>query len=539
LIGFRGALSTDKPFIVNPSSPRLYSLFALASVLILAVDAAGQGEGFRAEGPTAPFPASAAPSPIAASVARLRAETKRRPSAAGYRRLAEVSLSVKQYQDAAEAFGKEAGLRRKMGDIQGARIVQNRANQWNSQIQVYREASIADEPRRGGPYEPASGCYFGAFITGDDRFPNNFNGFNKATGKQHSVFFDYCHFGQKFPTRWAQMVKAQGGAIQIAFEPNRGLDAVQDDPYLQQFARDAAATKMPVFLRYAAEMNGNWTNYGGEARAEQYIEKWRLVYGVMRRLAPNVAMVWAPNSVPMDNYALFYPGDEYVDWVGINFYQVHHHNNDVRRPAHREDPADQLNVIYSRYASRKPIMICEFAATHYCRACGKSLADYCGDKMRMLYTALPRRYPRVRAIHWFDLNTMTHRVNAGRDINNYSLTDHPDVLDTYRSVISSPFYLSEVQLGDTQSTGVRYAPIASGQTLSGTVDLSAWVHTYHDRPVVGYRLDGKDALAVRLRPYEVRWDTTQVSNGPHVLEALVFVDDRVTVSKRQTVRVAN
>lgn len=495
---------------------------------------------FAPKGGTVPFPlVPRGKAPVPASCRRWLTEVTRRPTAMGYRRLAEAYEAARLYQETADAYRREAGLRRKLGDLQAARIVQNQANRWDSRVVLYQEQRVQDEPRRGAVYEPASGCYFGALLVGDERFPNNFSGFNQAAGKQHSVFFDYCHYGQRFPTRWAKAVKAVGGAIQIAFEPNGGLDTVRDDAYLQGFAREAAATRMPIFLRYAAEMNGNWTAYGGEERAQEYIRKWRLVFDVMRRLAPNVAMVWAPNAVPADNFARFYPGDDYVDWVGVNFYAVHHHNNDLSRPADWEDPADQLNVIYSQYAARKPIMICEFAATHFCRADGQSLPGFCTDKMRMLYSALPRRYPRVKAIHWFDLNTMAHRVNAGRDINNYSLTDDPEVFSAYREVISSPYFLCDVQTRDTQASGVRYVPLQPDASLSGTVRLSAWVHTYSDRPVIGYRLDDGEEVALAARPYELEWDTTRVTNGPHQLEVFAFVGGRLAARTRLAVRIAN
>jgi hypothetical protein len=47
---------------------------------------------------------------------------------------------------------------------------------------------------------------------------------------------------------------------------------------------------------------------------------------LFHKIAPNVAIVWAPNQGWLgeerkDNYTPFYPGDEYVDWVALDFYE--------------------------------------------------------------------------------------------------------------------------------------------------------------------------------------------------------------------------
>jgi hypothetical protein len=47
-------------------------------------------------------------------------------------------------------------------------------------------------------------------------------------------------------------VKATGAVPHIAMEPNYGLDEVRDDAYLRAWARDAARTRVPIFLRWAA-----------------------------------------------------------------------------------------------------------------------------------------------------------------------------------------------------------------------------------------------------------------------------------------------
>ena len=144
-------------------------------------------------------------------------------------------------------------------------------------------------------------------------------------------------YGRPFPSRWVDRLKEQNVAPHIAWEPNTGLDFVNDDEYLRGFAQACARADCPIFLRYASEMNGDWTRYGGDPL--RYKIKWGIVRDVMARYAPNVAMVWCVNNIPERTIEKFYPGDGYVDWVGVNLYSVPFFDNDPSRPGLFQNPA--------------------------------------------------------------------------------------------------------------------------------------------------------------------------------------------------------
>ena len=46
----------------------------------------------------------------------------------------------------------------------------------------------------------------------------------------------------------------------------------------------------PIFIRFAGEMNGEWTPYHGDP--ELYRQKFRLVYRVLKAAAPKTALIW-------------------------------------------------------------------------------------------------------------------------------------------------------------------------------------------------------------------------------------------------------
>ncbi|MDP9750276.1 MULTISPECIES: stalk domain-containing protein [Thermoanaerobacter] len=290
-------------------------------------------------------------------------------------------------------------------------------------------------------YEPKKGAYLGAYVYQDTLINGDMKKFNELTGKKHASFFIYVGYGSPFPQKWIDQLKEVGAAAHIAFEPNNGLDQVKDDQYLRNFARKLKESGIPVFLRFASEMNGDWTAYSGDPK--KYIEKWRLVHDVMEEEAPNVMMVWTVFTFPQSNILAYYPGDEYVDWVGVNIYNVVYHNNNIKLKADHEDPLELLNYVYDTFSERKPIQISEFGATHYTITDGKYYVDFAIEKITRMYNGLKTKYPRVKSIFYFDVNNLIN-APSGRRINNYAITDDERILKTYSNLISDPYFLSDV-----------------------------------------------------------------------------------------------
>src|SRR5690606_21887307 len=162
---------------------------------------------------------------------------------------------------------------------------------------------------------------------------------------------------------------------------------------LRQFAKDAGELKAPILLRYASEMNGTWTFYSGHS--EQYIEKWKLVHDVMEKEAPNVMMLWNVFTMPESTINEFYPGDEYVDYIGLNSYNVFYHNNKIEDKSDFEDPLRLLDYVYNTYSHKKPIVIGEFGTTNYTVTDGQHHDDFAVEKIIRMYKHLPELYPRV------------------------------------------------------------------------------------------------------------------------------------------------
>lgn len=120
----------------------------------------------------------------------------------------------------------------------------------------------------------------------------------------------------------------------------------------------------PMIIRLAHEFNGNWASvYGnGYETAAQFIAGWRHIVTRFRSQgATNVLWMWAPNvwgspGSPVVDPTDWYPGDEYVDYVGLDGYHntgdaVLESASDLFGPSH-----SALKII----APTKPFAVAEF-----------------------------------------------------------------------------------------------------------------------------------------------------------------------------------
>lgn len=409
-------------------------------------------------------------------------------------------------------------------------------------------------------FEPAEGCYIGAFIENDDSLQGNIERFEGLTKKKHASYFTYVGYGRPFPMDWVIKVRERGAAPHIAFEPNNGLDEVVDDEYLRAWARDAARSQCPIFLRWASEMNGPWTAYGKDPA--QYREKFRLVARVMKEEAPNVAMLWTPFAEPTRLIPPYYPGDDVVDWVGVNIYSVYVNNGDPLRQAHHKDPVDFLRYIYDNYAARKPIHVSEFAATIFCKGTSMETVDFAISKMTRFYTALREQFPRVKAVNWFSWDT----INAGRAQNNYSVVADGRVLHRYRELINNEHFLSRVYFdpaefaqrippGTTQGrNSVAMRPsrsveeevsegsgaitmgitepivggVKNGEVVRADLELTAQVPLTTQAAGIIWQIDGRAVALTNTIPYRVSIPRDRLTPGEHTTRILVLPKTRGT-----------
>ena len=174
------------------------------------------------------------------------------------------------------------------------------------------------------------------------------------------------------------------------------------DPFLRQFAEAAKAWGHPFFLRFNFEMNGRWFPWSEGVngnKAGGYVAAWRHVHDIFTAVgATNATWVWCPNIDPNkmhQSLPSLYPGDEYVDWTGLDGYNWG--TNPVKpRPWRTFDEIFQRSYMQltTKVAKKKPVILAELASTSN----GGPKALW----IKEMLAGLPRKYPKVRGFIWLD-----------------------------------------------------------------------------------------------------------------------------------------
>ena len=188
------------------------------------------------------------------------------------------------------------------------------------------------------------------------------------------------------------------------FERFRRIAQGKHDAYIRRWARAAKQYGGPVIVRFAHEMNGNWfpwslLNFDNSPAAFQ--TAWRHIVAIFRAVgATNVAFLFSPfqhcPNCSQARYAEFYPGNGYVDYVGvtaINWGDLQW--TSLRGPTGR--PARGAPGPDSRTPGRplgKPVILPEIAS-HYS---GGDKATWLNDGYRIAH----QEWPAIQAMVYFD-----------------------------------------------------------------------------------------------------------------------------------------
>jgi len=176
------------------------------------------------------------------------------------------------------------------------------------------------------------------------------------------------------------------------------------DPYIAQFATEARDWGHPFFLRPNWEMNGSWFPWSELANGNspgQYVAAWRHIHDLFGAVgATNATWVWCPYADTEKRLAKtplksLYPGNGYVDWTCLDAYNWG--RNAVNpKPWRTFDElfSPAYKILTKKVAPKKPLMLGEFATSPN----GGHKAAW----IRQMFERLPRNYPRVRALIYFN-----------------------------------------------------------------------------------------------------------------------------------------
>ena len=213
------------------------------------------------------------------------------------------------------------------------------------------------------------------------------------------------------------------------------------DAYITQWATAAKAWGHPFFLRLNQDMNGQWGVHWSELsnsnQPGDFVKAWKHVHDIFTAIgATNVTWVWCPTIVDTAKdtavvpLATLYPGDNYVDWLGIDGYNWSIDNGADWKPfpvIFRQTYNELVQL-----SPEKPIMIGETSSSEN----GGSKAAWITDTLK---TRLPLDFPKIRALVWFNWNENTSNLF-------WTIESSQASIDSFSSAIASDYYVSNQYL---------------------------------------------------------------------------------------------
>lgn len=333
------------------------------------------------------------------------------------------------------------------------------------QAAIRDELFVSDPPYRTLPLPPptptGTGVHLGAYFDPQIDMVGEMKAFESLVGRKHGIYHFYTYWGFGDLTQHTfllNQISRYGALPMISFMsiPGPGnpgctsrewnLDAINrgdHDAFLRIFASQIAQYPSNFLLRWGHEMNlddYSWSGYcnGRNAEAPQrFIAAYRRIIDIFRQAgATNVKWIWSPSfdSHPAEAWndiESYYPGDEYVDWIGVVGYNF---GQSRVWSGYHWDTFDDLFRVFLEDAQQrypdKPVMLADYA----------TVENDGGDKATWIADAFTemKRYPNLKAVVYFHLNPPEYSPTVF-----FKIDSSPNSLSAYKTAIQDSYILSD------------------------------------------------------------------------------------------------
>jgi uncharacterized protein (TIGR03437 family) len=318
-----------------------------------------------------------------------------------------------------------------------------------------------------------------------------------AAGRQPTVYMHYIDL-RDLQASWADDLKAQLTAYPGVFIiPQVGLNMttgvtdhyeaqVAAGAYDQQIANLVEGLRrlaLPVYLRIGYEFNGlTWNGYQPVPYQQAFIR----ITNALRAANLEVATVWdmeIPDGV--STYFDYYPGDQYVDWFGINIFQ-----------AKAFQDSTLSGVFAQARARKKPVMMGE--ETGFSVGAQNGATSWNGWYAQ--FFSFLQANPEVKQFNYIDWNWANYPQWSTWGDARLELDTATYVRNLYLAQLADPVYLhagSETAFRKTLAYNDSTAPLAvtdlTAVATSGGITLN-WTAAQDPSGIARYYLYRNGAL---------------------------------------------
>jgi mannan endo-1,4-beta-mannosidase len=174
--------------------------------------------------------------------------------------------------------------------------------------------------------------YLGAAFADAPKSTSSIDAFGTMVGKRPNLVEFYSQWGGGYDADGIRRLWKAGSLPMMAWEPfGTTLAAIGDgksDKYIRKFATSVRDVNVPVVISFGHEMNTYWYPWGTRGnKPADFVRAWKRIHQIFADVgATSVIWVWSPNVInPVHTVKLqpYYPGDAYVDWIGmIGYYTL-------------------------------------------------------------------------------------------------------------------------------------------------------------------------------------------------------------------------
>jgi len=388
----------------------------------------------------------------------------------------------------------------------GALLNERKQMVMQNEFELYTEAGYETAPFYGARLEPRGGTFMGMVAENSKGFSNIGSYLTYVEGMEQDDLY--------YPAN--EMVSNDNVMTMVGWTITdmNSVDYNQVRKVLDNLAR----YNKPMLIRFANEMNES--QIGMEP--EIYKQVFRDVANMIHEY-DNFAVVWSPNDMgALDRpYDYYYPGDEYVDWVGISCYPIKYFQGD--RNTDYKNSVYFMTGDYAWATNRvklivdfmrknnisKPLMISEGGVTtnnNY----GEDMREWGSPRLRNMLWYLVMKYPQIKMINYF---------NTRRDYEDerFEISDYGYAKEIFNEAAENGPYIKNVGY----NSDFVFAPASRGEALAaknGIVNLYTYAYIAETPNItVNYSVDGNWIHSSNEIPYKCGLDISGIADGEHTL----------------------
>lgn len=388
-------------------------------------------------------------------------------------------------------------------------LLRERQNMVNEvDFELYTQGSVESAPYYWAKYEPRGGAYIG-IIAEDNAAPF------KPVGSYLTYIQNMWQPDFYYPSN--EMIRSDN-VLTMAGWTIDDINTINYDT-IRSVLQTLNSYNKPIIVRFANEMNCNPNG----SDPEKYVATFRTVADMIHEY-DNLAVCWSPvdlGSLDQD-FEYFYPGDEYVDWVGVSCYTKKYFGN-----SNVNDPKETVYFMTEQYGwatnrmkpfmeflernnINKPVMISEGGVSTSV-VYGDYMDDWARPRLRNMLYSLIMKYPQIKMINYF--NTYQDESEL------YLLDGHPYAQDIFIEAESSGAYIREYG----GSPEFVFQKASDGATLtadaSGNIPLYTLAYIPNQPEItVNYFVDGNWFSLSNSIPYKSWLNISGLSDGAHTLK---------------------